>query len=100
MAFTYPVTIINSNINLNQVTNPPTKDTLTYDLSSQIATAIDNTFTLPSNPNRDTFILTLDGLILALDKDYQWLSEIQFKLFADEIPISSESTILAIYKDI
>lgn len=100
MAFTYPITIISSNINVNQVTNPPAKDLFTYDLSAQILNSIDNKFTLPSNPNTDTFILILDGLVLALGKDYQWLSEIEFQLFNNETPISENSTILAIYKDI
>lgn len=100
MAFTYPVTIINSNININQTTTPPPNLIKTYDISSQISTTINNTFQVSTNPNKDTFSVILDGMFLALGKDYVWLNEIQFKLFDGSPAISNNSTLIVMYADI
>jgi len=100
MAFTYPVTIINSNINVNQTTSPASSRVKTYDISPQIQTSTDNVFQVSTNPDKDTFSVILDGMYLALNKDYVWLNETQFKIFDGLPAISSNSTLIIMYADL
>lgn len=98
MAFTYPITILNSNINVNQTTNPVPNDVKTYDLSSQLPTAVNNIFSLESIPVKDTFEVILDGLVLAFDKDYTWVNDYSFIIFDGVPEIPNTSTLLVRYR--
>ena len=97
MAFTYPITILNSNINVTQTTNPTPNDVKTYDLSSQLPAA-NNTFSLESIPVKDTFEVILDGLTLAFEKDYSWVNDYSFIIFNGDPQITNTSTLLVKYR--
>lgn len=75
MAFTYPITIIDSQIYINgnlysgDATSASSGRMLTHNLSDQIGEGILQ-FSLNPQPVIETLIVVLDGLVLAKDEDY------------------------------
>lgn len=93
----YPVTIINSTINITGDTG--VGDVIrTHDLSQQIDGQIS---TFPLNPEPDLnniFILTLDGLVLSPGEDYFLSGALLTINF--ETPLQIGSKLLAFYQDL
>lgn len=108
MAFTYPITIIDSEIYINgnlysgEAGSSVTQRMTTHDLSSQIDIGIVDYVMNPS-PVLETLIVVLDGLVLAKDKDY-FVNNNQITLTEAPTPPDpnvqgSGSVLLAIYEE-
>jgi hypothetical protein len=108
MAFTYPITIIDSQIYINgnlysgEAGSSVTQRMKTHDLSDQIAPGIVDYVMNPS-PVLETLIVVLDGLVLAKDKDY-FVTNNEITLTAtptlpDPATPNTGSVLLAIYEE-
>lgn len=108
MAFTYPITIIDSQIYINgnlysgEAGSSVSQRMTTHDLTDQIAEDIVDYVMNPA-PVLETLIVVLDGLVLAKDKDY-FVTNNQITLTAAPTPPDpaipgTGSVLLAIYEE-
>lgn len=104
MAFSYPITIVDSNISVNGdvITNTSEGSAnqvgrlITHDISGQISQG-DLSFELSPQPVLETLIVSLDGLILTPGEDYS-VSNTTLSLLFDQ-PLNASSKLLAIYEE-
>jgi|SaaInl5LU_22_DNA_1037371.scaffolds.fasta_scaffold00599_7 hypothetical protein len=102
MTFTYPITIVDSNISINgDVTSNTTTGSssnrmITHDISNQIAQG-DLVFELNPQPVLETLIVSLDGIILKPGVDWSLSTNLLTLNFDSAIDLTS--TLLAIYEE-
>lgn len=108
MAFTYPITIIDSQIYINgnlysgEAGSSVSQRMKTHDLTDQIAQGVVDYIMDPA-PVLETLIVVLDGLVLARDKDYfvnnNEITLTQTPTLPDSNTPDTGSVLLAIYEE-
>lgn len=103
MTFTYPITIVDSNISINgDVTSNTTTGSsssarlVTHDITNQVAQG-DLVFELNPQPVLETLIVSLDGIILRPGVDWSLSTNLLTLNF--DSAIDPSSTLLAIYEE-
>lgn len=103
MTFTYPITIVDSNISINgDVTSNTTTGSsssarlITHDLTNQVSQG-DLVFELNPQPVLETIVITLDGLVLRPGVDWTLSTNILTLNF--DSALDPDSVLLAIYEE-